>query len=83
MLIQTTNILALVTTNARDNRVEDQISLAPMQRILRVWVTETPEHGHANAAVEDLVAHHLGIAPTLVTVVRGHRGRRKLLAVRR
>lgn len=74
-------VLAIVTANARDNRIEDQASVAPNQRVVRVWVTETPEHGRANDAVIDLVAHHLGVAPSLVAIRRGHRGRHKLLSI--
>lgn len=74
-------ILAIVTPRAKENRVEDVTSLDPKQRLLRVWVTEVPDHGRANTAVIDLVAHHLGVAPSLVSLVRGHRGRKKLLRV--
>jgi uncharacterized protein len=73
------HILAIVTPRAHEDRVEDQTSLDPHQRVVRVWVTAVPDHNRANAAVIDLVAHHLGVAPSLVTIVRGHRGRKKLL----
>ena len=80
-MLSSTHVLVTVTSNARDDRVEDQTSLSVNQRLLRVWVTESPQRGRANAAVVELVAHHLGIAPSLVTIVRGQRGRRKLLKV--
>lgn len=76
-------ILAIVTPRAHDDRVEDQTSLDPAQRVLRVWVTALPDRNRANEAVIDLVAHHVGVAPSLVRIVRGHRGRRKLLEVTR
>ncbi len=78
-----TTILAIVTANAREDKVEDQSSLSTTQRVLRVFVTAAPERGRANRAVVELVAHHLGIAPSLVALTRGHRGRRKLLTVPR
>jgi len=46
---------------------------------LVVRVTAPPAEGKANAAVCKLVAKHFGVPPSSVEVVRGHRGRRKVL----
>ena len=70
-----------VTTHAGENRVEDTPNLDPNERSLRVWVTAAPDHGRANEAVIDLVAHHLQIAPSLLVIRRGLRGRKKLIEI--
>jgi len=48
-----------------------------------VHVRERPVDGRANAAVERVVAAHLGVPKSHVTVVRGHRSRIKTLEVDR
>jgi uncharacterized protein (TIGR00251 family) len=49
--------------------------------VLGVRVTAAPVDGQANAAVTGLVAKALGVPRSAVTVVRGDRGREKLLRV--
>jgi hypothetical protein len=48
---------------------------------VKVWVTASPTDGQANEAVCALVAKSLGIAPSRVTVSRGHTSREKVLAI--
>lgn len=48
---------------------------------LLVVVRERAVDGRANAAVERALAAHLGLAPSRVSVVRGHTARIKLVAV--
>ncbi len=48
---------------------------------LLVYVRERAVDGKANAAVERVVAEHLGLAPSRVAIVRGHAGRAKTLRV--
>ena len=48
---------------------------------LRVSVTAPPEGGKANDAVVSLLAKALGVAKGSVTILRGHRGRNKLLSI--
>jgi uncharacterized protein (TIGR00251 family) len=48
---------------------------------LRVRVTAPPVEGAANLAVTRLLARALGVAPSTVAVVRGDRGRDKLVRV--
>ena len=45
---------------------------------LRVWVTAPPEDGKANAAVRDLLAAALGVAPTRLELIRGQTARDKV-----
>lgn len=48
---------------------------------LRVRVTAPPVEGEANRAVARLLARALRVAPSAVTVVRGARGRDKLVRI--
>ncbi len=50
-------------------------------RALKAYVTAPPEGGKANAAVVALLAKALGLAKGRVTIVRGHRGRSKLVRI--
>jgi hypothetical protein len=50
--------------------------------VLAVRVTAPPVEGEANRAVATLLAGALGIAASAVRVVRGERGRDKLVEVR-
>jgi uncharacterized protein (TIGR00251 family) len=49
---------------------------------LKIAVTAAPERGRANAAVEDLLARTLQIAPSCVNVVAGHTSSRKRVAIK-
>lgn len=49
--------------------------------VLRVRVAASPVEGAANAAVLALVSRALDVAPSTVAVVRGVRGRDKLVRV--
>ena len=49
--------------------------------VLLVRVPEPPLDGRANRALCRLVAERLGIAPSKVTVMRGHTGRDKVLEI--
>ena len=56
-------------------------SVEPVGKTLRVRVTAAAEGGKANDAVIGLLAKRLGVARGAVTIVRGHRGRNKILQV--
>ena len=49
--------------------------------VLRVAVTAPPVEGEANHALVRLLARALGVAPSAVSVVRGERGRDKVVRV--
>jgi uncharacterized protein (TIGR00251 family) len=51
------------------------------QGMLLARVTAPPLEGRANRALCRLVAERLGVAPSRVAIVRGHRSREKLLRV--
>lgn len=48
---------------------------------VRVWVTASPTDGQANEAVIQVLAKSLGVAPSRVSLVRGHTGRDKTLRI--
>jgi len=48
---------------------------------LEVWVTVLPEDGKANKAVIKLIAKHLGVPQSLISIVQGKKGRSKVLEV--
>ena len=48
---------------------------------LRVTVTAPPVDGAANDAVRRLLADALGVAPSAISVVRGERGRDKVVRI--
>lgn len=48
---------------------------------LVVYLRERAVDGKANAALEKVIATHLGLAPSRVTLVRGHTSRHKVLRV--
>ncbi|MGP8160194.1 MAG: DUF167 domain-containing protein [Candidatus Dormibacteria bacterium] len=50
-------------------------------RELRLWITQPPVEGAANAATVRLVADWLDVAPSRVRLVAGLRGRSKLVEV--
>lgn len=49
---------------------------------LRIYVTTPAEGGRANAAVQALLARHLGLAKTRLELVRGATARDKVFRVR-
>ncbi|MGO8687748.1 MAG: DUF167 domain-containing protein [Candidatus Dormibacteria bacterium] len=50
-------------------------------RELRLWTTQPPVEGAANTAVLRLVAAWLGVAPSRVRLISGHRGSHKVVEV--
>lgn len=48
---------------------------------LKLWITAPPVDGEANSAVCGLLAKRLKIAPSLVSIVSGEKGRTKRIRV--
>lgn len=59
----------------------DRIGPVVGERI-KVSITAPPVDGKANAAVVALLARALGVPRSRVTILRGHSGKRKTVAVR-
>lgn len=51
------------------------------QGVLKVALTAPPVEGAANEALRKLIAKKLGVSKTAVEIVRGDRGRTKLIRV--
>lgn len=49
--------------------------------VLIVAVSEAPADGKANAAVIKAVAEHFDVAPSRVTLVHGHKSRKKIVDI--
>ncbi len=49
--------------------------------LIRVLVTEAPEAGKANTAVEALIAERLGVPKRNVSVIKGNKSRDKVVEV--
>jgi uncharacterized protein YggU (UPF0235/DUF167 family) len=76
-------IVVKAIPNARQNAVvEDGMDLFG-QRFLKVKVAAAPEGGKANAAILEVVAHHLGVKTRQLTLVSGATSAHKLIEVRR
>jgi len=50
--------------------------------ILRVRITQPPEHGKANEALVDLLSDKLKLPKSSITILRGHAYRDKVVNVR-
>jgi len=47
----------------------------------KVWVTVPPAEGEANAAVIEVLADHFNVAPSLITIMTGHKSAHKLIEI--
>lgn len=73
-------LLIKVTPKASQNRIKaDPQSDGSI--LYRVYVTAAAEDGKANAAVIELIAKHLGIAKSKVSIVRGQTSRDKMIKI--
>ena len=70
-----------VQPNASADRIDGPETDAAGRRYLKVRVRAVPEDGKANAAVEKLIAKHLGIPKSAVRVVTGGKNRLKALEI--
>ena len=62
-------------------RVTPRASRVALRRdgdLVRISVTEAPENDKANRAVQAVLAAAMGVAPTDLKLVRGHRSRDKV-----
>jgi uncharacterized protein (TIGR00251 family) len=71
----------LVRVRVQPRASRDEILGWRADNVLGVRVTAAPVEGQASAAVARLVATALGLPRSAVTVVRGERGRDKVLRV--
>jgi uncharacterized protein (TIGR00251 family) len=74
--VSTSTVSVRVRAGARRNEVAEAVD-----GVLLVRVTAPAHEGRANRALCRLLAKRLGVAPSRVAIVRGHRSRDKLVAV--
>jgi uncharacterized protein (TIGR00251 family) len=82
MVISEPRAEALVryTVHVHPRAGRERVTLRP-DGALEVWVTAPAVEGRANAALLALVAARLGLRPREVALVRGERGRQKVIDV--
>jgi uncharacterized protein len=66
----------LITVSARPGARRNEV--VPDGEGFKITTTTAPEDGKANAAIRDLLADHLGVAKTCLTLVRGATSRQKV-----
>lgn len=74
-------IAVRLTPKASADRVGNTRKLPNGDEQLVVYVTAPPEDGKANEAMIRLLAKHLGVAASRLTVMRGQTNRNKLVRV--
>ena len=70
-----------VTPNASLDRIEGPETLSDGTAVLRLRTRAVPENGRANAAVIALLARHLGVPKSAITLVAGDNARIKTIQV--
>ena len=70
-----------VTPNAGRDAVEDVETGADGKSYLRLRVRAVPDKGAANRAVVVLLAKHVGVAKSAVTLLSGETQRQKILRI--
>lgn len=68
-----------LTPKASSNRIGETRKDAHGNDVLSVYVTAPPDKNKANEALIDLLAEHYGVAPSRLTLVRGHTARIKTI----
>lgn len=76
-----TRIAIKVMPKASAERVGEMRKLADGSEALVVYVTAPADKGKANEAMLRLLAAHLDVAPSRLSILRGHTSRNKLVAV--
>ena len=72
---------ALVRLRVTPRAARDEVTGWREPGVLAVRVTAPPVEGEANRAVVAVLAHALRVAPSTVTVMRGERGRDKVVRI--
>lgn len=74
-------ILARVTPKASSNKIADVQMTLTGDTQMKVYVTAVPEDGKANKAVLRLVAEHYSLPISKLRLVRGLKGRDKVIEI--
>ena len=74
-------IAVRLTPKASADRVGETRKLPNGDEQLVVYVTAPPDNGKANKAMIRLLAKHLGVAASRLTILRGQTNRNKLVRI--
>ncbi len=70
-----------VTPKASQNKIGKVITSEDGNQ-LKIYVTSVPEDGKANIAIVELLANKLGIAKSLIAIIKGHTQRNKVCLIK-
>lgn len=70
-----------LTPKAASNRIGDVRKDVNGNDVLSVHVTAPPDKNKANEALIELLAAHYNIAPSRLTLIRGHTARNKVVSL--
>lgn len=70
-----------LTPKASSNRIGEVRQDANGNDVLSVYVTAPPDKNKANEALIEMLAGHYNIAPSRITLVRGHTARHKVVRI--
>lgn len=76
-----TTLFIRVVANASSNRIGDTRTLPNGQTQLTIYVTAVAEKGKANQAVIRLLAEHLQVPTSRLTILRGETSRTKVIGI--
>lgn len=71
-----------LTPKAAADRIGDVRLDSAGQEILYVYVTAPPDKNKANEALVRLLAKHFDLAPSCITIVKGHASRLKIIEIK-
>ncbi len=74
-------IAVQVAPKAGRDEIVGEVTDAAGKQWLKIKVAAAPEDGKANKAVIALLAKHLGVAPSRLTIIRGETSRKKMVHV--
>ncbi len=69
------NIIIKAVPGAKAVRIER------MLQGLKVWLTELPEDGKANAQLIEVLAEHYGVSKSQISIKSGHASRIKIVKI--
>jgi uncharacterized protein len=70
-----------LTPKASSDRIGDTRQMPDGTDQLAIYVTAVPENGKANAAMLRLLAKHLNLPPSRLSVIRGATSRNKIVEI--
>jgi uncharacterized protein YggU (UPF0235/DUF167 family) len=70
-----------LTPKASSDRIGEVRVAASGEEQLAVYVTAPPDKNKANEAMIRLLARHLDVPPSCLSIVRGHKSRSKVVQV--